>query len=196
MWIESEKRTPEEDKTTGYSKLVLGYTKDHHYLIVRKCSYGWVIHDRQTIINDGIITHWSSLPKKPNNKIASLLNFEKFWDLYPKKVSKKPAITAFCKLSETDQQKAINALSVHLRYWQLKEVDKEFIPHPATWLNQSKFDDELDLQPKKVKKPEITWFSTDDMTMAKGREIKVNPFPGESMQEYRQRIAYKLRANA
>lgn len=72
--------------------------------------------------------------------------FPKFWELYPKKPDKGKALTAWNKLCTKPQnekptfeelEKAIKAQKESPR-WQ----SKEFIPHPTTWLNQSRWLDD------------------------------------------------------
>jgi hypothetical protein len=114
--------------------------------------------------------------------------FATFWELYPRKVSRKAAEKAWNRLSRSDQEEALKALPNHIKYWQLKDTDKEFICHATTWLNQARFEDEIDLAPTVAKKPQIPWYSNDELTLAKGREIGINPNPGETMGQYRSRI--------
>lgn len=69
--------------------------------------------------------------------------FTRFWAIYPRKVGKKEALKAYTKLkpSRTLIEKMILAISVQSqsRQWQRKE----FIPHPATWLNGERWNDDL-----------------------------------------------------
>lgn len=114
--------------------------------------------------------------------------FQEFWDLYPRKVAKRAAEKAWNRLSKQDQEEAMKALPLHIKYWQLKETEKEFICHAQTWINQGRWEDEIDLAPTVAKKPQIPWYSNDELTLAKGREIGINPHPGETMGQYRSRI--------
>ena len=114
--------------------------------------------------------------------------FEDFWELYPRKVGKKMARTAWLKLTDKQKVAAMTALPNHLQYWKQKETDSEFIPFPATWLNQERFEDEIDLTVKS-ERPKLPWYSSDALTMEHGRKIGLNPHPGESMQQYRSRLA-------
>ena len=118
--------------------------------------------------------------------------FETFWNLYPRKVSKKMAEKAWLRLNALEKDLALEAIQQHVQYWSLKETESEFIPHASTWLNQGRWEDELDMKVKEVKKPSLPWYSNDDLTMAKGRELGLNPYAGESMQQYRSRIQQKL----
>ena len=114
--------------------------------------------------------------------------WEDFWELYPRKVGKKMARTAWLKLTDKQKVAAMTALPNHLQYWRQKETDSEFIPFPATWLNQERFEDEIDLTVKS-ERPKLPWYSSDALTMEHGRKIGLNPHPGESMQQYRSRLA-------
>ena len=117
-----------------------------------------------------------------------MTNFIDWYQLYPKKMARKDAERAWKKLSAVDQEQAMEALPNHIQYWKLKNTEKEFIPYPATWLNGYRFEDELDLSVSEPKKPAIPWYSTDELTMAKGRELGLNPYAGESYAQFRQRI--------
>ena len=118
--------------------------------------------------------------------------FETFWKLYPRKVSKRVAESSWNRLNKAEQALALEAIQQHLQYWKLKETETEFIPHAATWLNQGRWEDELDMTVKENKKPALPWYSSDDLTMAKGRELGVIPNAGETMGQYRQRISQAI----
>lgn len=71
--------------------------------------------------------------------------FHEFWNAYPKKVAKKAAYKAWCKLKPDSalQQTLLSKLE-HFKTstdWQ-KERGK-YIPHPSTWLSQERWHDEL-----------------------------------------------------
>jgi hypothetical protein len=120
--------------------------------------------------------------------------FEEFWALYPKKVAKGAAIKAWAKLNEAEKEEALEALPNHLKYWKLKNTEKEYIPFPATWLNQMRYLDELDFEPPK--KPTLPWYSSDELTLAKAKEIGITPYAGESFAQLRQRISTQISRQA
>lgn len=66
-----------------------------------------------------------------------------FWYRYPKKVGKLEAQRAWARLSRDDREAAAAALPAHVAHWQLSGTEKRFIPHPATWLNGRRWEDEL-----------------------------------------------------
>ena len=120
--------------------------------------------------------------------------FDEFWALYPKKVAKGAAIKAWAKLTEAEKEEALEALPNHLKYWKLKNTEKEYIPFPATWLNQMRYLDELDFEPPK--KPTLPWYSSDELTLAKAKEIGITPYAGESFAQLRQRISTQISRQA
>ena len=124
------------------------------------------------------------------------MSFDDFWIKYPRKVAKKAAMQAFAKLPMDEQELAVDTLDTHLEYWKLKETESDFIPHPATWLNQGRYFDELELKPKAPKKPALPWYSTEQMTMDKARELGMTPRPGEDMGQFRSRIAQRIAETA
>ena len=114
--------------------------------------------------------------------------FEFFWKNYPRKVAKRAALVAFNRLTSDEQAQAVEAIEQHVAYWKLKGTEMDFIPHASTWLHQGRFEDILDMTPKEMKRPAMPWYSTDELTLAKGRELGLNAYAGESMGQYRQRI--------
>lgn len=74
-------------------------------------------------------------------------NFASFWEAYPKKVGKPKAEAAFKKLQVDDAvlAKMLDAIERQKQSDQWQEP--KFIPHPTTWLNQRRWEDE-DGQPE------------------------------------------------
>ena len=120
------------------------------------------------------------------------MSFDEFWSKYPRRLAKKTAMQAFAKLPMDEQELAIDALETHIEYWKIKETAAEFIPHPATWLNQGRYYDELDMKPKAPVKPALPWYSSEQLTMDKARELGMMPRPGEDMGQFRTRIAERV----
>ena len=118
--------------------------------------------------------------------------FDQFWKFYPRKIAKRAAQLAFNRLTKDEQTQAVEAIEQHVAYWKLKGTEMEFICHATTWLNQGRWEDELDMTPKEIKRPALPWYSTDELTMAKGRELGIQPYAGESMGQYRQRISQQI----
>ena len=118
--------------------------------------------------------------------------FETFWKHYPRKVAKRAALGAFNRLTRDEQAQAVEAIEQHVAYWKLKGTETDFIPHASTWLNQGRWEDELDMTPKELKRPSLPWYSSDELTLAKGKELRLQAYAGESMGQYRQRISQAI----
>ena len=98
--------------------------------------------------------------------------FDEFWSLYPRKIAKATARKAWAKLSAEQQLMAAKAIDTHCQYWSAKETELEFIPHPATWLHQERWEDELVIEPKKTKESKEWMFSNEGID-AKARELGI-----------------------
>ena len=82
--------------------------------------------------------------------------FCRFWNAYPKKKSKETAIAAFKKVSVP-----IEVLLSSIERFKADpdwiKNDGQFIPHPATWLNQKRWEDELELSLSAPKPTDQSW---------------------------------------
>lgn len=72
--------------------------------------------------------------------------FEKFWKLYPRKLSKGKALTAWERLCRKPSKERPTWGAVKLALIQQRKTDqwksKDFVPHPATWINQKRWLDD------------------------------------------------------
>ena len=80
--------------------------------------------------------------EKGNNNISCL--FDQFWKAYPRKESKPTAKKAFEKIKPDEEllQKMLTAIERFKKTDQWQEDGGRFIPHPSTWLNQRRWEDE------------------------------------------------------
>lgn len=118
--------------------------------------------------------------------------FEQFWKQYPRKVAKRLAEKSWLKLTDVERSNALDALPNHLKFWKVKETDSEFIPHASTWLNQGRWDDELEIEVKEKKKPALPWYIDEQLTMLKAQEVGVTPRAGEDWGMLRKRINHAI----
>lgn len=83
--------------------------------------------------------------EKNNKKISPLAGFDRFWAAYPKKTAKPDAVKAFGKLKpDADLLDTIlGAIERQKATAQWQEDGGRFIPHPATWLNGRRWEDEV-----------------------------------------------------
>jgi len=90
------------------------------------------------------------------------------------------------------KQKALEAIVEHRKYWTIKGTELDYIPHASTWLNNQRFFDEIVIEEKQNKKPPLPWYASDELTLAKGRELGLNPYAGESFAQFRARLSAKI----
>lgn len=71
--------------------------------------------------------------------------FDQFWNAYPRKVSKGAARKAWGKLKpdEALTQTIITAVGRQITSEQWVKDGGQYIPHPATWLNNKRWEDEI-----------------------------------------------------
>lgn len=71
--------------------------------------------------------------------------FEAFWQAYPRKVGKDAARRAFDKRKPDAAllQRMLAAIQAQRSGEQWQRDGGQFVPHPATWLNQGRWDDEV-----------------------------------------------------
>lgn len=94
-------------------------------------------------LTSGNLTLKNNNIKNNSNKNNNTEIFERFWELYPRKIGKGAARTAFEKACKKENPETI--LRVTEYYANKADLpDLQFIPHPSTWLNQERWNDDLD----------------------------------------------------
>ena len=114
----------------------------------------------QTVANDSNSNQTEAKPalnikksniKKDNNKEKDIM-FDRFWAAYPRKEAKPKAHDAFIKINPDEEllEKMLTAIEKWKASDQWNENNGQYIPHPTTWLNQQRWNDE---PPKKNGSP-------------------------------------------
>ena len=88
----------------------------------------------------------SKSESNPNDRRAALTAaFDTFWAAYPRHMGKKAAQKAFEKIAPDEG--LLNTMLKALALWKTSQQwtkdGGQFIPHPATWLNGRRWEDEL-----------------------------------------------------
>jgi DNA-binding transcriptional ArsR family regulator len=105
-----------------------------------------------------------------NITVNNIDHFESFWSVYPRKVGKAQARKAWDKLKLNDDTVKMIAENIALRikYGEWSDANKTFIPHAATYLNNARWEDEVEQkvvtqikQPAQIKKRDIEVALTD-----------------------------------
>ena len=109
--------------------------------------YSIVDIDSSNLINGKTeIDHSYKTDVKPDISVVPIKpdNFEAFWKAYPRKTNKGFARTVFAKINPDRElfAKIMAAVEKHKAKWE----DPKFIPHPSTWLNGERWEDQDDTQ--------------------------------------------------
>jgi hypothetical protein len=73
--------------------------------------------------------------------------FEQLWNMYPRREGKKPAKLKFYKLNPDEGlfNKILRALELQIKIHKWDGDNKKYCPHPTTWLNQERWNDEIEI---------------------------------------------------
>lgn len=110
-----------------------------------------VVQERADV-SSNLINHKVKPDQSSNTDINQIVTkqvvnnslFDVFWKAYPRKTNKGFAKKVFAKLKVTDEllEKMLHAIEVQKRYtW--KDKDPQYIPHPSSWLNGERWEDEV-----------------------------------------------------
>lgn len=80
--------------------------------------------------------------------------FEEIWKLYPKKKSKKTALSHYMRARRhgTKEEDVMNGVVAYLDYIHEEKIDPQYIKHGSTWFNQECWNDDYSLRRKKTLK--------------------------------------------
>lgn len=115
--------------------------------------------------------------------------FEKFWELWPKKVAKADARKAWIQTKDVRPplSKILHAIETASKTEQWMKAGGTFIPYPATWIRGERWDDIHE-----VKLPDVVgeklWHETASGIEAKGKELGLSPFSFNSFPEFRSAV--------
>ena len=90
--------------------------------------------------NDGVES--AKQEKEPS---LSQKRFEEFWRAYPRRVGKGAAERAYSKIKpdEALHRRILSAVLMAKQSFSWQKDNGQYIPNPATWLNQRRWEDEL-----------------------------------------------------
>ena len=92
-----------------------------------------------TNTNSNTNTNANTNTKIRNQSLSA--DFERFWQAYPRKVGKQAARRAFAR-ADVSLQRLLEALEQQKADPQWQRENGRYIPHPVTWLNQGRWEDE------------------------------------------------------
>ncbi len=82
---------------------------------------------------------------RQDNPLPPELSFECFYEKYPKHISRQTAKKSWDRINPSEDlaRTIFQRLEVHKQSEQWVKDRGQFIPHPATWLNQRRWEDEV-----------------------------------------------------
>jgi len=118
------------------------------------------------------------------------MTFDLFWERYPRRVAKAVARKSWARLKPEQIDKVLAVIDQHVRYWTAMGTEIQYIPLPATWLNQERWEDELEMP---TFDRLVAWWASDGGILKKGAELGIQPRPGEEMGQFKQRVVQSVR---
>lgn len=101
-------------------------------------------------------------PLKPSKALKNqqdIDEFNQFWAMYPRKTAKPAALKAWLS-TKPDLTTVLNGLEKAKQRWVKDKTESRFIPHPSTWLNQERYnDEETSLDDQNDTKKDEWWLS-------------------------------------
>lgn len=135
-------------------------TKETRGLLITICNYDYYQdpknyggNDEETVKGSRKKSKGRTINKngKNNNNdnkktCAYSSEFELFWEKYPKKIGKGAAYKSWNKVDTSDGmvKKILEAVGLQKKSEDWLKDNGKFIPHPTTWLNQARWDDEVE----------------------------------------------------
>lgn len=83
--------------------------------------------------------------------------FEAFWDLYPKKASRKLAASCFGRIHADHHPSIMADLDKRVRSEDWRKDAGKYIPNASTYLNQERWKDEATQLPKVAATARVGW---------------------------------------
>ncbi len=107
---------------------------------------GKSLHGKTRPISNTEATTNTEAESNTEESVYKDANFRAFWNAYPNKTGKGSAWKSWQKLKVSDvlSKRIIASVEAHKNTRQWKNENGRFIPNPATFLNQRRFDDEVE----------------------------------------------------
>ncbi len=112
---------------------------------LRKTAPAPVVDESSTTSEQPNLTKPNLTKPKRNTAVKEVgETIDRFWAIYPEHIAKAKAVESWEKLPQADREKAVIAIKLQVEAFHFRGKDGEdYIPHPATWLNQKRWEDEL-----------------------------------------------------
>lgn len=108
-------------------------------------------HEQNTEYENEYVNEYKDLKDLKNNEEKRSeetdQDFQKFWQAYPKKVAKDQAKKAFKKINPSSEllDEMLNSVEKFKKTDGWKKDGGQYIPYPATWLNNKRWEDSVEI---------------------------------------------------
>jgi hypothetical protein len=97
--------------------------------------------DENSLMINSCVTH-TQIKVKESKRKESNDGFDIFWNSYPRKVNKREAIEKWNKAKLPNIEIILKAFEEQKNTDQWQKDNGKFIPHPTTWINNERWNDE------------------------------------------------------
>lgn len=108
------------------------------------------------LIKDALTKYKEKETMDPEVREWYIEKFQLFWLKYNKRIGRTPALNKWLKLKKEEVEKILETVDEFVRV----QDEPRYRPHPVTYINQRRWEDELPSQRKSViinRKPQNTW---------------------------------------
>jgi hypothetical protein len=119
-----------------------------------------------------------------------MTDFDRFWEIYPRKVSKGTARKAWEQTASIRPpiDRLLKAVIVARATEQWRKDGGQYVPHPATWLRGERWEDVHEVEVDRVKDGKA-WHETVQGIEARGAELGLYWSPNqETFQQFARRV--------
>ena len=153
---QSDAQRQRECRARRRDKAMLGEIEKKSQNVNAQCDNGSQnVTNCRSGVTDGHSVPSRTVPNRTENKstartrVDTNKDFEKFWKTYPKKVGRKAALKAWKRAKKDglpDIVRLVMVVEKQKRSAQWRQNNGQYIPNPETWLNQGRWDDEVNTQ--------------------------------------------------
>lgn len=116
--------------------------QEHNQTVAERVAKSRAKKKSVTMNVTNVTTEENRIDKKRIEEV--LFPIDEFWSIYPNKIAKANAVKSWNKLSAGERRLAILAIKKQIEANHFMGHDgKSYIPHPTTWLNQKRWEDEV-----------------------------------------------------
>lgn len=151
-WLEENSMLTSTKTTRGKKRFVVNYDK-YQDVVLNKNSRETSEENNERTVGEQLearsIVEERKKEKNEKSIYMSEEDFDSYWNIYPLKENKKKAKQVFLKIKKELLPKILSAVEAQKKSQKWKDG---YVPHPTTWLNGERWEDQLGVQLYELKK--------------------------------------------